>query len=542
MDSAVLQEMNRRLATGLREAEQEKQDLVKQIKQMQDADKKIKKETEDLCTLIITKSGISKEKQEELDKINEKGKAGRNVPEESHLEKQIRKASVAAGTYFDNLKENIEKTRDAGQKMLNRIEERTERIRILEEKVTELQKSLDQEKTNTSMVAQEIFDEIERRTEFSVIKKADCDDLIRECTKNISKRYKIKINLSKEITTIQTENTDQIAETVTKVPILQKKNENGVCVKEGPKILYSDKDNAIFNKENEESSEQMRHEIEEIVSSLTDNEKLVIKAMGTSGLSQLASLQRWVAANSGAKIMDATFSSALRNLTIPYKSNQIRLVLTENFSTAGTGNLSVYKLSETGKAIYTELNAEAPHKSEWDLLIEEHGSLEHAYGIKRTAEVLAASKYVKSINGAIEFYTRKKYRIKVEGEENSFFIPDIVMTYVSKKDKKTKLTYFEYETGNCTDHDMIVKLNKIARYSDAVFFIVPSQQTEKVTKDKIGEWRAWVKKQPNLPYKDKQFMICICTYAALKNGMKADRLPFRRITGLNDKIKAGQNT
>lgn len=55
-DPTVLREINRRLSTGLRESDQEKNELKKQMQDMVASNQKVKKDVENLCTLIITKS------------------------------------------------------------------------------------------------------------------------------------------------------------------------------------------------------------------------------------------------------------------------------------------------------------------------------------------------------------------------------------------------------------------------------------------------------------------------------------------------------
>lgn len=178
----------------------------------------------------------------------------------------------------------------------------------------------------------------------------------------------------------------------------------------------------------------------------------------------------------------------------------------------GSGNFNVYSLTNFGKTLYRFLFGKEPHEAEMDVVIRHHGTLEHGYGILKTAEMISEMAFVRNSGAKVISLTRRKdYAIKTK--DNSSYIPDIILIQKMKDEEQRR--YLEYETGKCTKSDFFAKCNKIASFSRYLNFIVPNQEVKNYLLGEIEEWKEQILAPGAFPGKGT-IHIRVATYDELK--------------------------
>jgi len=522
-DPTVLKEMNRRLVMGLREADQEKHELLDQIKNKEASQKKIQKKTEDLCALIMKKTRGSKDEKPDFS---------------LSLEQKLEIASEDVKKYFSGLKSDIDRTQAAAEGMLKKAEDRTKKIGEQEQEIESLKKELDESSTRTNKAFDDLIRTVKRRAQLGVIPDDDYDSMIASFIRKAQQQYKIKITLSDMTASIFVEKKDGVQGLVQKGLSGSDKFKKEVEAKKIPEADLGPDVKArgvnFYNETRklaEQMSEEKTKEIVELIKKLPPSQRIVIRAAGESGYSEGTEIKQYAKNIGKGQVTESTISSSLRDLTIQSKGSGISILESKTLSIPSTPNAKIYRLTPEGEYIYRELFQAEPRRPEWTALVAEHSSAEHGYGIKRTAELLEGTKWITGGNYSVEYYTREKYRIKTEGVENSWFIPDIVLTRKDTEKNMTYRMYIEYETGDCTQHDMEVKLNKISRKSARVFFIVPNEPAAQVTAMKVDKWKESAKHSEDFKknmVKD-YFRVYIITFVGLKNSADKKAPDFKQI-------------
>lgn len=177
---------------------------------------------------------------------------------------------------------------------------------------------------------------------------------------------------------------------------------------------------------------------------------------------------------------------ALLTKNVEYKDSAIRtcirklfnmhLLVKESVSTPLKGALTLYRLDDKGKILYTDAFKKEPVRSEMERVISEHDSYAHGYGILEVAEILQAKPYMKSVR-----YMNRKHPIPLG--EGSSFIPDILCVEIN--DCKS---YIEYEIGNHNQTHFSAKCSKICKLDNYLNFIVPNENSMRKIQEQIVKW------------------------------------------------------
>lgn len=537
-DPTVLREINRRLSTGLRESDQEKNELKKQMQDMVASNQKVKKDVENLCTLIITKSKGTKDEKPEF---------------KMSLEQRIEAASVAADTYFSSLKDEIESTKSAAREMLSRTKERTKQIANQTKEIEELKIKNKEAKGAAENAIKEFIGIVGDRVDVGRITGEQYEKIVNTSLASIRDKYGISIPVSPYTARVKVEQSDNVSyyegETGKNArdESTMQNNSPGDPLQDSstPGNSSSHGENTDENRQGgekkpvavtfpEEMEDEDKNEVIKLADALTNNDRLIIRAMGESGLSKSSDIGR-VINNSKDTVAISTLNGRLKYL------NERGLIQTgkANIPNPRTCTLTnIYRLSNTGQKAYQYLFGDEPKKSEWTVLVENHSSLDHGYGIKATAIMLRDSEWLKEKAGkekpnVFAFTRRKEFEIHVPckmGEtENPVYVPDIVILYKSPKTGRMRRMCFEYETGACSDQDMVDKLNKAACVLREVYFVTPTEDIATATAKKIKAWRSQVDSHPDYPYLPIRIHITACTRFS-----KSSKKPFTEITGLRD--------
>lgn len=212
-------------------------------------------------------------------------------------------------------------------------------------------------------------------------------------------------------------------------------------------------------------------DITKIVQRLTTYQEEIVKVMGEMGYSE--SVQIFGEVMKRIDIQETTLKNEMKNLT------EKLVVESESISTFLRRNLSLYKLTKLGEAVYIKLTTTAPVKADRDKLETQHSTLEHAYLIKDTASILETLGYT-SVT-----FDSKDNQIQVAGGNR--YVPDISADF-----SPTVKTYWECELGHHKDSDFFDKLQKAAKVTDTLYVITPRKEISDKMKKQIGRYKASV--------------------------------------------------
>lgn len=192
----------------------------------------------------------------------------------------------------------------------------------------------------------------------------------------------------------------------------------------------------------------------------------ILNAIGTFGYSETNDIVSECMKHVEAK---ETFIRQNINELVDFK-----MLTLDKISTPIRKTLSLYGLSDLGKAIYKKEYDKTPVKCEKVRLVEMHASINHAYCIKDTCKILGDLGYTNismdAIANTIDVASSRRY------------VPDIIANF----DSKTK-TYWEVELGHHKDGDFFDKLDKATKVTDVIYIVVNDMQTwEKVKKQVVG--------------------------------------------------------
>lgn len=212
-------------------------------------------------------------------------------------------------------------------------------------------------------------------------------------------------------------------------------------------------------------------DVSKIVQRLTTYQEEIVKVMGKMGYSE--SVQIFGEVMKSIDIQETTLKNEMKNLT------EKLIVESESISTFLRRNLSLYKLTKLGEAVYIKLTGQAPVKADRDKLETQHSTLEHAYLIKDTASILETLGY-----SSVTFDS-KDNQIQVAGGNR--YVPDISADF-----SPTVKTYWECELGHHKDSDFFDKLQKAAKVTDTLYVITPRKEVSDKMKKQIGRYKASV--------------------------------------------------
>lgn len=197
----------------------------------------------------------------------------------------------------------------------------------------------------------------------------------------------------------------------------------------------------------------------------------------------------------------------IKNLPAKTKSGLVEMVnsniLIKEKVVTGWRTFFVYSLSETGKRIFKEsdiFKGKTIELCEKEVLIKQHSTVNHGYGIKDSANMLISQGYKD-----VSYFPEDN---KIELPNGDIYIPDITGNNPITGEKE----YFEFELVHHKQDDFNKKCNKMKTITDKLFFITTTENKREQLKSQINCWRY------NMGDKVKDLEVFVTTTRALKNG------------------------
>lgn len=201
----------------------------------------------------------------------------------------------------------------------------------------------------------------------------------------------------------------------------------------------------------------------------------ILNSIGKEGLSEKADISKFLSqkyTEIEKNSLDQKIESALNEMV------RLLIINREKVST-GRRTFFVYSLSDTGKRICKESDKfdGEPILCEKELLVKEHSSIMHGYGIKDCASVLEELGFKD-----ICYDSRQN---KIELSNGDIYIPDIV----ARNPKTGEKEYFEYELVHHKQTDFNRKCNKMYSLTNSLHFIVPDVKLREKIMTQVDTWR-----------------------------------------------------
>ncbi len=253
---------------------------------------------------------------------------------------------------------------------------------------------------------------------------------------------------------------------------------------------------------------------------LSDLQKLFVSSMGESGYCEQKQILLFAREQYGCEEKESRLRTAFAEL-VRACTGEEGIVLCTALSVPGCSRLRFYKLGELGKAVFRCLFVKEPVEAEMDVLVRNHSTLEHGYGIRQTAQLFSAMPYFTGRNARIEYLTRTK-KIFLKTGEHTSYIPDIAV-YYEKEGRDPIVAYYEYETGACTEQEFLAKCNKMDFLHRNLLIVVPNAEAKRVTIEKFKAWRAKVR-DGTFPL-DHKVELHLSTYEEIRR-RKKERVKF----------------
>lgn len=271
--------------------------------------------------------------------------------------------------------------------------------------------------------------------------------------------------------------------------------------------------------------------IQELAESLTIQQKIAIEILGKTGLSLVPQMKEYMKKampdSRECRVTAGLNTSCIETGPDSKKYDTGNYLFEKKCANVpGNNKLNVYRLTQIGSDVYKYLFKEDPVESEMTIILKNHSSIEHGFGIVNVAKEIINSKYIGNMNADVQYLTRGK-EFSVKTGENTSYIPDIVIKYKGKNGRDI-LEYIEYETGKGnTKEDFMKKCNKIASFTNIIYIIIPSEEIKTTVLDKINYWKDAVMKSNEWPGQGSSIEVKLLTYYGLKS--QSDVKHFRDI-------------
>lgn len=255
----------------------------------------------------------------------------------------------------------------------------------------------------------------------------------------------------------------------------------------------------------------------DLLESLNDNAKEIIRIIGEEGLSEMTEItaravECGVPSSSIDKIM-TDLSDAKQILSKDYA---------KSLKVTGVGKRVYALTNDVGKQLYKSLFGKNPVLSEKEIMIKENDNIDHGYSIKDVAKVLTERGYTNVS------YDRAKNTFKITDTKK--WIPDITCY-----DLSGKMQYYEVEMAKTNDEDFIDKLEKANVKASSLNVVVGSDFKVTQYKAKVEKW---------LSRKDRsQVSLTVTIYTFQQLANKDDGLTISsKLVTLQNKIEANENS
>lgn len=433
------------------------------------------------------------------------------------LDDKILEARENVDGYFDSLKPELELMKNNIDTLKQMNNTKTQIIEKIQEDKERLQKEMAEMEERKNKV----IETLSKKLRTGKMEEEDINKIISSGSKkyeDINKPIAQKMELHTELS-------DGIeAEVYEATGMFYEAKELGIPVKMGPKLETHEELKAVQQQKVRELAEEKSRIIASYARSLKDHHKLVIRAFGETGFSETNDIVAHILEQPDHPSNSRVRTSS-HELTKPMNEMPEPVLNIIKFSISCSPNFAVYKLSDMGSDIYRYLFEKEPAESEVDIIKKDHTSLEHGYGIKKLALFLKNTGYVKNRSADVIYLTRAtEYKIKID--DRTSYIPDIVIHFYDRKNNRDIKQYIEYETGKCTETDLISKCNKMVTFTRTLNFVVPNKEAKDILIKKFEKWRDSITKDEITFPGDKTIYFKINTMDDLKNNDCSKVIPW----------------
>lgn len=472
----VLYGKYQRALASVRDLEKQKEFYANELDSLRESTVQLDKNTRTLCETILKKDReLNKEKKDKND-----------VWFRKNTIELIKLAQESLEKYFPSIEGML-------QQLLERANERSLTISKLQNQIkendAEAQKKYSEMEEKKDKVIQELRNQLA---------SGNCDKEVVEKIIEKGKNKPTDLNtLMDSFVEIEEEESDDLGSEVAEAAeVMFEQGEIPVPLKKGPKVIMSGNSKKKIKEKIDKVADSYTKEIEAYIKKINELQKYIIQVMGETGISELAPLivearRRNPDIPSDSRIKTAIYG--LRNGISVKEGKTEQIIESISCPVPGSANLSLYKLSRTGRDIYKYIYEKEAIEPEMDVIKKHHSTLEHGYGIKKTAQLINEMEYIKTTQAEVLYLTRRK-AFSVQLSDGSFYIPDIIIVSRNKEEKEIR-RYIEYETGQCTESDFMNKCNKIADFSAYLNFIVPNNEIKEKLIRQTDKWKESIKQE-----------------------------------------------
>lgn len=490
----LLGKYNRAL-TSITQLDQQNMLLEKQREELLEDTRVIEKNVRHLCTTILKKDRELQEKRADW----------YSLP----LLDMILMSQKSLENYFPSLKITIEK-------LMKYNRERGEKIESLQMQIKELEMERKGEEKNENTEEREVSNQIEEQRKY-LEKKTD-----QESQKSQ--------NLNENLELVEEPDDDWGDEIVDYMDTTMNAEKMPVSVNEGPKLEISLGTHDAIKKKIKEQMEESQEKAEERIKQLTEMEKIVLRVIGDTGLSELSAIITAIkdTVEGEKKPSNSYIRAAIVNLRGKSKkeseeNGKSSLLFGVQCPLPGSPNFFLYRLNECGKNVYRCMYGKEPAISEMVVLEKNHDNLYHGYGIKKTAMLLEQMECVKNMGSKVYYLTRNsEYTVKLSNRNR--YISDIVL--ISGSGEEEKYIYIEYETGKTTEAAFLEKCSKIAKISANLFFVAATNQAAEKIINRIKKWISYITSESGQFPCEGTIRIRMSTYLQLRDGNSKYHIPW----------------
>lgn len=200
-------------------------------------------------------------------------------------------------------------------------------------------------------------------------------------------------------------------------------------------------------------------DIKKTAETLNEIEKDILYAIGHEGLSETNLIKEWMEKEKNVNSSKTTKVLSKLNKEAEELTDPMPLLQKVKASTPIVPNRYMYKLNGLGKMVYKHFYKKNAVKSEMELLIKDHSSLEHGMCIRDTANLLANNSQFHNVK-----YFDDDNTFNVGGNER--YVPDI-----TAENDRGELSFWEVELAHHNDGQFFNKLEKAIKVTDVLYII-----------------------------------------------------------------------
>lgn len=501
--------------SSIRELEQERDDANTKIQTMNEERAQLDKSTKYLCETILKKE---REKEGEVPWFK--------LP----LPQMIDQAQASLENYFPSMQKLYEK-------LMKINGERTETIADLNIQIDKMKESHKKELSEQAAYKDKIIESLKEKLKTGKLDDEDIEKVVSSVSPSVASGDIEDIDMDASDMSFEEEDTDNMADVIAESATpFHESNEFRAKVKKSPPVKNAPKTKAETKKAVEKAAKIQENEASKAAKKLTDTQKITIRFMGETGASSLPELVHHAEQKFPNDPVKSRMNTGMQALTRKDKCGEGQwpgeLVEPVKCSVPGSPNFSLYRLTSLGRDVYTHLFGKEAVEPEMNVILRNHGTLEHGYGIKKIAEMMKEAKYVKKVKAEVIYMTRaKEYTVKT-GEKSSY-IPDIVLVYTGRNGKEVR-EYYEYETAKCNESNFFAKCNKMASFTRMINIIVPGKPEKEIVMKELDNWKKSCLEAKEFPFKwERPVEGRVLTYNELKGQSNIEdtrQLDWTRIT------------